>query len=57
MCFSGGRLVKNPPADAGDTGEAGSVPESGRSPGVGIGNPLQYSRLNSSVDKEAWQAS
>ena len=34
-------LVKNPPAGAGDSGDAGSIPESGRSPGGGNGNPLQ----------------
>ena len=36
-------MVKNPPANAGETGDAGSNPESGRSPGVGNGKPLQYS--------------
>ena len=36
-------MVKNPPAVAGDVRNAGSVPGSGRSPGVGNGNPLQYS--------------
>ena len=40
MCFPGGSLVKNPPANAGDTG---SIPWSGRSPGEGNSNPLQYS--------------
>ena len=34
--------VKNLPANAGDTGDAGSIPGSGRSPGVGNGTPLQY---------------
>ena len=38
-------MVKNPPANAGDTGDAGSIPGSGRSPGVGNGTPLQYSCL------------
>ena len=38
-------VVKNPPADAGDTRDAGSVSGLGRSPGVGNGNPLQYSCL------------
>ena len=37
--FPGGTVVKNPPANAGDTREAGSIPESGRSPAVGKGNP------------------
>ena len=35
-------MVKNPPADAGDTRDAGPIPRSGRSPGEGNGNPLQY---------------
>ena len=44
MDFPGGTVVKkNPPANAGDTIDAGSIPGSGRSPGVGNGNPLQYS--------------
>ena len=49
-------MVKNPPADAGDAGDTGLIPGLGRSPGVGNGNPLQYSCLESSVDKRAWQA-
>ena len=36
-------VVKNPPANAGDAGDSGSIPGSGRSPGGGNGNPLQYS--------------
>ena len=36
-------MVKNPPDNAGDTRDAGSVPDLGRSPGVGNGNPLPYS--------------
>ena len=40
MGFPGGSVVKNPLANAGDTGDAGTVPESGRSPGGGNGNPL-----------------
>ena len=36
-------VVKNPPANAGDAGDAGSIPGSGRSPGGGNGNPLQHS--------------
>ena len=39
----GGAVVKNPPANAGDTGDMGSIPGSGRSSGVGNGNLLQYS--------------
>ena len=40
MGFPGGSVVKNPLANAEDTGDAGTVPESGRSPGGGNGNPL-----------------
>ena len=43
-------MVKNPPANAGDMG---SIPGSGRSPGEGNGNPLQYSCLENPVDREA----
>ena len=48
-----GSVVKNPPVNAGDTV---SVPESGRSPAEGNGNPLQYSYLGNPMDKGAWQA-
>ena len=37
-------MVKNPPANAGNSGDVGLIPGSGRSPGKGNGNPLQYSR-------------
>ena len=43
--FPGGSAVKNPPATAGATGDAGSIPGAGRSSVVGNGNPLQYSYL------------
>ena len=46
-------MVENLPASAGDSG---SIPESGRSPGAGHGNPLQYSCLENSTDREAWWA-
>ena len=46
-------MVKNVPANAGDMG---SIPELGRSPGIGNGYPLQYSCLENCVDKGAWQA-
>ena len=46
-------LVKNLPANAGDTGDMGSIPGSGRAPGVGNGNSLQYSCLGNSMDREA----
>ena len=48
----GGSVVKNLPANAGDTGDAGSIPESGRSPGEGNGNPLQYSCLGNPRTEE-----
>ena len=53
MGFPGGSVVKNPPANAGDTG---SILESGRSPGEGNGNPLQYSCLENSMDRGIWWA-
>ena len=49
-------VVKNPPANAGDAGEEGSIPGSGRSPGEGNGCPLQYSCLENSMGRGAWQA-
>jgi len=49
-------VVKNPPAKAGDRRDPGSIPGSGRSPGEGHGNPLQYSCLENPVDRGAWQA-
>ena len=48
--------LKNPPASAGDTGDAGLIPGSGRSPGGGNGNPLQYSCLENPMDKGVWWA-
>ena len=48
--------VKNPPANAGDTGDAGSIPGSGRSTGGGNGYPLQYSCLKNPMDRGAWRA-
>ena len=47
---------KNLPANAGDTGDAGSVPGLGRYPGEGSGYPLQYSCLENSMDRGAWWA-
>ena len=49
-------MVKNPPANAENTGDVGSVPRSGRSFGGGNGNPLWYSCLESPVDREACQS-
>ena len=52
----GGAGVKNLPADAGDPRDMGSIPGSGKSPGVGNGNPLQYSCLENSMDRRAFGA-
>ena len=54
--FPGGAVVKIPPANAGDTRDASSVPESGRFPGGRNGDPLQYSCLKDSMNRGAWQA-
>ena len=54
--FSGGSVLKNPPANAGDVGDSGLIPALGRSPGGGNGNPLQYSCLENPMDRGAWQA-
>ena len=42
------------PADTGDTGDEGLIPGSGRSPGGGNGNPLQYSCLGNPMDRGVW---
>ena len=47
-------MVKNPPADAGDTGDMGLILELGRLPGDVYGHSLQYSCLENSVSREAW---
>ena len=49
-------MVENLPANAGDTGDAGSIPGLGRSPGGGNGNPLQSSCLENPRDRGAWRA-
>ena len=49
--FPGGSVVKNLPANVED---AGSIPGSGRCPGEGNGNPLQYSCLYNPMDRGAW---
>ena len=54
--FPDGTMVKNPPTNAGDTRNGDSIPGSGRSPGEGNGNPLQYSCLENSMDRRVWQA-
>ena len=48
-------VAKNPPANAGDLRDPGSIPESGRSPGEGNDSPLQYSYLENFTDRGAWQ--
>ena len=53
MGFPGGSVIKNPPANAGDTG---SVLELGRSTGERNGNPLQNSYLGNPLDRGAWWA-
>ena len=53
MGFPAGSVAKDLPANAGDVG---SIPESGKSPGEGNGNPLQYSCLGSPTDRGAWWA-
>ena len=49
-------VVKNLPTNAGDIRDAGSIPGSERSSGIGNGNPHQNSWLENSTDREAWQA-
>ena len=54
MDLTGDAVVKNLHANAEDTGDSGSVPWWGRSPGVGNGNPLQSSCLQNPTDREDW---
>ena len=49
-------MLQNPLANSGDMRDAGSTTGSGRSPGGGNGNPLQYSCLENSMDRGAWRA-
>ena len=49
-------MIKKLPDSSGDAGDAGLILGSGRSPGEGNGNPLQYSCLENPTDREAWQA-
>ena len=56
MGFSGGSVVKNLPANAGDARDKHLIPGSGRSPGVGTGNSLQHSCQENSMDRGAWRA-
>ena len=54
--FLGGSVVEDPPVNAGDTGDLGSIPGSWRAPGEGNGNPPQYSCLGNPMDRGAWRA-
>ena len=56
MSFPGGTVVKNPPGNAGDEGDAGLIPGLGRSPEEGNGNPLQYYSLETPMDRGGWWA-
>ena len=56
MGFPGGSVVNNPPTSAGNAGDMDLIPGSGRSPGVGNSNPLQYSCLENPMDRGAWWA-
>ena len=49
-------MVKDPTANVGDIRDAGLMPGSGRLPGEGHGNPLQYSRPEDPMDRGAWWA-
>ena len=49
-------MVKNPPANARNSGDVGLIPGSGRSPGEGDDNPLQYSCMVNPIDRGAWWA-
>ena len=54
--FPGGSVVKISPANAGEAGDRTSIPGSGRPPGGGNGNPLQYSCLGNPMGRETWWA-
>ena len=56
MGFPDGSMGKESTCNAGDTGDAGSIPGSGRFPGGRKGNPLQYSCLKSPMDRGAWRS-
>jgi len=51
--ITGGSVVKNPPPNAGDAGDMGSIPEARRSPGAENGNPLQHYCLENYTDRGA----
>ena len=52
--FPGGAVAKNPPPNAGEERDTGSIPGSGRSPGGGNSHPVQYSCLENPMDRGAW---
>ena len=54
--FQGALVVKKLPTNSGDITDTGSTPGSGRSPGGGNGNPLQYSCQDNPIDRGAWWA-
>ena len=54
--FFGGSVIKSQLANTGATGDKGSIFGLGRSSGGGNGNPLQYSCLENSMDRGAWEA-
>ena len=54
MGFPDNFVVNNPSVNAGDSGDTGSIPGSGRSPGEGNVNPLQYSCLGNPMDRGDW---
>ena len=55
-CFPGDKVVKNPPANAGYSGDVGLIPGSGRYPGEGNSNRLQYFCLENPMDRGVWRA-
>ena len=57
MGLPGCTVVKNPPVNAGDIRDVGSIPGLGKSPGGGNSNPLQYTCLGNTMDRGAWRAS
>jgi len=56
LTFPDGSEGKESACSAEDTGDTGSIPGSGRYPGEGNGNPLQYSCLENPMDRGAWRA-
>ena len=56
MEFPGVLVVRNPPGNGGDIRDVVLIPGSGRSPGGGHGNPLQYSCPENSMDRGGWRA-